>query len=328
VRNVGRSAIESILAARRDKPFTDLFDLCERVDLRLCNKRVFEALINSGAVDGLGGHRAQYHAALDTAMQEASLKQQEEAVGQGSLFGLLGGDTPAAGSAHAPPVLPNVPAWGESERLTREKEILGFYISGHPLEPFRTECELFATHTVNGLGTWSEQQMKLAVVVTAVKRQVSKRSGAEFARLTVEDFTGSAELLVFPEAWAVNADRIRTDVPMLITGGYSRRDQGAEAPTFIVESAQRMAELRTNGQVVVTLEIVKGANVTPEVMQDVRAVVEAHPGSAPLELRWSDGNGTRARLRSRTLRLSADGAALTELRALLGPERVKLLRGS
>jgi DNA polymerase-3 subunit alpha len=329
VRNVGRSAIDSILAARAAHgPFTDLFDFCERVDLRLCNRRVFEALINSGAVDGLGGHRAQYLAALDTAMQEASLKQQEAAIGQGSLFGVFA-DAPAATAvAAARTVLPNIPAWSESERLTKEKEILGFYISGHPLEPFRTECELFATHTVSQLGTWTEQQMKLAVVVTAVKKQVSKRSGAEFARLTVEDFSGSAELLVFPEAWAVNADRIRTDVPMLITGGYSRRDQAAESPTFIVESAQRMAELRTNGQVVVALELVKGANVTPEVMDDVRAVVEAHPGSAPLELRWSDGNGTRARLRSRSLRLSADGAALTELRALLGAERVKLVRGS
>ena len=226
-------------------------------------------------------------------------------------------------------MLPNVPVWSESERLTREKEILGFYISGHPLEPFRTECELFGTHTVNKLGTWQEAPLALAVVVTAVKKQISKRSGAEFARLTVEDFTGSAEILVFPEAWAVLADRIRTDVPMLIKGGYSRRDQGAESPTFIVESAQLMAELRTNGQVIVSLDLQKGApQVTPGVMHDVRAVVEAHPGTAPLEMRWSDGNGTRARLRSRTLKLSADGAALSELRALLGGERVKLVRGS
>jgi DNA polymerase-3 subunit alpha len=216
---------------------------------------------------------------------------------------------------------------GDSERLTQEKAILGFYISGHPLEPFRTECELFATHTVAQLGKWTPEPMALGVVVTAVKRQLSKRSGAEFARLTVEDFSGSSELLVFPEAWSVLADRVRTDVPVLVKGGYSRRDQDAENPTFIVEKVTPMAELRTGGQVAVSLELKAGADVTPAVMDDVRAVAEAHPGTAPLELRWSDGNGGAARFRSRTLTLAANNAALAELRALLGQERVKLVRG-
>jgi DNA polymerase-3 subunit alpha len=216
---------------------------------------------------------------------------------------------------------------GDSERLTHEKAILGFYISGHPLEPFRTECELFATHTVAQLGKWTPEPMALGVVVTAVKRQLSKRSGAEFARLTVEDFSGSSELLVFPEAWSVLADRVRTDVPVLVKGGYSRRDQDAENPTFIVEKVTPMAELRTGGQVAVSLELKAGADVTPAVMDDVRAVAEAHPGTAPLELRWSDGSGGGARFRSRTLTLAANNAALAELRALLGPERVKLVRG-
>jgi DNA polymerase-3 subunit alpha len=324
VRNVGEGAIASIITARQQGPFTSLFDLCERVDLRLCNKRVFEALIHSGALDGLGGHRAQYLAALDAAIQEASLKQEDAVRGQGSLFGGGGEDERRA---HAPLTLPNVAPMGDSERLTQEKAILGFYISGHPLEPFRTECELFATHTVAQLGKWTPEPMALGVVVTAVKRQLSKRSGAEFARLTVEDFSGSSELLVFPEAWSVLADRVRTDVPVLVKGGYSRRDQDAENPTFIVEKVTPMAELRTGGQVAVSLELKAGADVTPAVMDDVRAVAEAHPGTAPLELRWSDGSGGGARFRSRTLTLAANNAALAELRALLGPERVKLVRG-
>ncbi|MFL5575714.1 MAG: DNA polymerase III subunit alpha [Gemmatimonadaceae bacterium] len=328
VRNVGKGAIDSILAAKTERPFADFFDLCERVDLRLCNKRVFEALIYSGALDTLGGHRAQYAAALDTAISEASLKQQEAAIGQGSLFG-GGGDEPGGAKAAAhKPTLGNVAPLAEAERLTREKEILGFYISGHPLEPFRTECELFATHTVAQLGTWTPEPMTLGVVPTAVKRQMSKRSGAEFARLTVEDFSGSSEVLVFPEAWSVLADRIKTDVPILLKGGYSKRDQGADNPTFIVEKVTPFAEVRTNGQVAVALELQAGASLTPAVMEDVRAVAEAHPGTAPLELRWSDAKGaTTARLRSRSVTLAATGAALTELRALLGNERVKLVKG-
>jgi len=330
IRNVGRGAIDSILAAQKEQPFTTFFDFTERVDLRACNKRVFEALIAAGALDGLGGHRAQYWSALDSAMQEASLKQQERAMGQVSLFGLPADSGGPA--SHAPRVLPNVAPMAEAERLSREKEILGFYISGHPLEPYRVECELFATHTVSRLGTWTPDPITLGVVVTGVKRQISKRSGAEFARLTVEDFSGSSEVLVFPESWGLLADRIRGDVPVLMKGGYSKRDQDAESPTFIVESVTPFAELRLNGQVSIAIELQLGESLAPEAMQDVRAVVDAHAtahsGAPPLELRWNDGNGTRARLRSRSLRLAATQAALTDLRALLGDDRVRLVRGS
>ncbi|MEO7711532.1 MAG: DNA polymerase III subunit alpha [Gemmatimonadaceae bacterium] len=330
VRNVGKGAIESILTAKRAKPFEDFFDYTDRVDLRACNKRVFEALIASGALDGLGGHRAQYWSSLDAAMQESSLKQQEREMGQVSMFGAAvdGQDN----GPHAPRVLPNVAPMAESERLTREKEILGFYISGHPLEPYRVECELFATHTVSQLGSWNADPIVMGVVVTAIKRQLSKRSGAEFARLTVEDFSGSSEVLVFPESWGMLADRVRTDVPVLMKGGYSKRDQDADSPTFIVESVTPFAELRLSGQVSIAIELALGDSLTAAVMNDVRAVIDAHAtphtGAPPLELGWNDGNGTRARLKSRTLRLAATQAALTDLRALLGNERVRLVRGS
>src|SRR5215467_8805978 len=329
IRNVGKSAIDSILAAKKAGPFKSFFDFCDRIDLRACNKRVFEALIASGALDNLGGHRSQYWAVLDAALQHASLKQEERETGQGSLFG--GPDTGAA-TTSVTPVLPNMPRVSDSERLTKEKEILGFYISGHPLEPFRMECELFATHSVSELGSWTDQSVSLGVVVTAIKRQISKRSGAEFARLTVEDFSGSSEVLVFPEAWTLLANRIRTDVPVLLKGGYSRRDQDAENPTFIVESVSSFAELRLNGQVAVALDLTMGDGLAADVMQDVRAVIEAHStsqSSAPsLEVQWSDGNGGRARLRSRSLKLAATQSALNELRALLGSERVRLVRGA
>ena len=329
VRNVGRGAIESILAARGAKPFTNLYDLCERVDLRLCNRRVFESLIASGALDALGGHRQQYLAALDTALQEASLGQQERTSGQVSLFGDLGA-SPTGTTMERTHVLPNVAPLTESDRLAKEKEILGFYISGHPLEPYRVECELFATRTVAELGRWTQEPATIGCVVTAVRRQTSKKSGAEFARLTVEDFSGSSEVLVFPEAWQAIGDRVRTDVPVLIEGGYSRRDQETEHPTFIVASVKPLAEIRVSGQVAVAIELTPDEIVSADIMRDVRSVVEAHSTShaanPPLEVQWRDGAGL-ARFRSRTLRLPVTQAALTDLRAVLGPERVHLVRG-
>ena len=161
------------------------------------------------AVDGLGGHRAQYSAVLDAAMQEASLKQAERTSGQVSLFGDASQDETVR--HHLPMTLPNLAAMTDVERLAKEKEILGFYISGHPLEPFRTD---FGWHVVQIMyhPPDRDQPVALGVVVTAVRRQISKRSGAEFARLTIEDFSGSSEVLVFPEAWTLLADRIRTDL--------------------------------------------------------------------------------------------------------------------
>jgi DNA polymerase-3 subunit alpha len=326
IRNVGRSAIDSILSARAAGPFVSLFDLAGRVDLRVCNKRVFEALIQAGALDSLGGHRAQFMTALDSALREASLHQEEMASGQVSMFG-----APAtSGSAHpAPPqMLPNIAPWSESVRLAKEKEILGFYTSGHPLEPFTTECELFSTHKVADLGKWTADPMSLCVVVTAIKRQISKRSGSEFARLTIEDFSGSGEVLVFPEKWSTLSDQVKTDIPILLRGGYARRDQDADNPAFVAESVTRLAELRADGQVMIAITLRKDPLKSPTMMEELRSIIEAYPGAVPVEVNYSDGNGLRATLRSRSLTLAVNNTVLSELRSLLGTDSVRLQRGS
>jgi DNA polymerase-3 subunit alpha len=325
IRNVGKSAIDSILGAREKAQFKSIFDLAERVDLRVCNKRVFEALIQSGALDSLGGHRAQYLTVLDAALSEAALQQEEIASGQVSLFG---SPTSESSRPHIPQVLPNVAPWTESVRLAREKEILGFYTSGHPLEPFITETELFSTHKVSDLGKWQPDPMALAVVVTAIKRQISKRTGSEFARLTIEDFSGSTEVMVFPEKWSALSDQIKTDVPVLLKGGYARRDQDADNPSFVVESVTKLAELRANGQVMISIELARNPNRNPTIVQDLRSIVEAYPGSVPVEIQYSDGNGLRATFRSRSLTLAVNSTALSELRSLLGTDAVRLQRGS
>jgi len=157
--------------------------------------------------------------------------------------------------------------------------------------------------------------------------------------LTVEDFSGSSEVLVFPEAWTMLGDRVKTDVPVLLKGSYSRRDQDVENPTFIVESLEPFVEKRLQGHVAIAIDLGRESGsgnreseLTADTMRDVRAVVEAHAtanaSSPPLEVQWTDGSGTRARLRSRSLRLAASQAALSDLRALLGADRVRLVRGS
>ncbi|HKV70725.1 MAG TPA: DNA polymerase III subunit alpha, partial [Gemmatimonadales bacterium] len=245
IKNVGAGAIASILAGRKEGgPYHSLVDLCDRIDLRLCNKRVIEALIDAGACDSLGGHRAQLIAALERALAEAQVRQNERTAGQGALFG------DASPSAPEPVLaLPDVAPWTEHDRLVREKAVLGFFISGHPLAKYRTEVELFGTRTTATLGQWSDQRIRVATVVTVVKRQVSKKSGAEYARLTLEDFHGTAEALVFPEAWSKLNSVIYADRALLLTGGHSARDRGEEQAPFIVEQAEPLDELRARGAV-------------------------------------------------------------------------------
>jgi DNA polymerase-3 subunit alpha len=320
IRNVGWGAIESIIAARQDAPFTTLADFVERIDLRLCNKRVLESLIVAGACDGLGGHRKQLCEALDHVLGEAQLLQQEKEAGQASLFG------EATAPRHRAADLPDIPAWTEAERLVKEKEVLGFFISGHPLERFRDEVELFGTRTTATLGEWNEHPVTVAAVVTGVKRQISKKTGKEYARLVLEDFHGTAEAIVFPDAWAKLNGTILPDAALLLTGGYSDRDRGEDHAPFIVESARALDELKGSGAVALSLRWRAPGAPEPESLRAAAALCSAHPGPTPLYIEWSDGNGESVRLRSRRVRVAAEEDLVRALRDLLGADSVHYIK--
>ena len=321
VRNVGSGAIESIIRAREAAPFTSLPDLVERIDLRLCNKRVLESLIAAGACDALGGHRKQLVEALDSALSEAQLKQQEREAGQVSLFG-------EAAPADVRPQfsLPDIPAWTEAERLAKEKEVIGFFISGHPLERFRDEVTLFGSRTTATLGEWSEHQVNVAAVVTGVKRQISKKTGKEYARLTLEDFHGTAEAICFPDAWSKLNQTVTVDSALLLTGGYSDRDRGEDVAPFIVESARSLAELKRSGALGLRLRWDLPAAPNPAAIKAAVAVCSAHPGPTPVYIEWNDGNGETVRLRSRRVRVAAEEDLVRALRDLLGPDSVQFVK--
>jgi DNA polymerase-3 subunit alpha len=323
VKNVGEGAIASIIAGRTAAPYRALVELCDRIDLRLCNKRVIESLVDAGACDSLGGHRAQLVAALDHAFSEAQVRQQERTSGQHGLFG----ETTPVPRPSSP--LPEVAPWTEHERLTREKAVLGFFISGHPLAKYRAEVELFGTRTTATLGTWTDQKITVAAVMTVVKRQTSKKTGAEYARLTLEDFHGTAEALVFPEAWAKLNGVIKPDGALLLTGGYSARDRGEEQAPFIVEGARPLDDLKPSGAIGIALRWTVGTRPDPETTRAIAALCAAHPGPTPVLVEWAgEGNGEAptARLRSRSLRVDAADDLMAALKDLLGADRVHLVR--
>ena len=322
VRNVGEGAIDSIIAGRAEAPYATLSELVERIDLRLCNKRVLESLVAAGACDTLGGHRKQLIEALEPALAEAQLLQADRDAGQESLFGdVMGGSAP-----RAPLVLADVPQWTEAERLAREKEVLGFFISGHPLGRYRDEVELFGTRTTATLGTWSEHPVTVGAVVTAVKRQISKKTGKEYARLVLEDFHGTAEAIVFPDAWAKLNQTVVPDSALLLTGGYSDRDRGEDHAPFIVESARPLDQLKESGALGLSLRWRAPSAPTPDSLKLAAALCSAHPGPTPLYIEWSDGNGEAVRLRSRRVRVAAEEDLVRALRDLLGTDSVHYVK--
>ncbi|MGI9190358.1 MAG: DNA polymerase III subunit alpha, partial [Longimicrobiaceae bacterium] len=332
IRGVGESAVRSILAAREaEGPFRSLFDLLCRIDLRLCNRRVVEALIGAGALDGFApAGRAQLMAALDATFAAATTVQREAESSQENLFDALLGAESTSSVGMEPPPLPDVLRWQESERLAREKEILGFFISGHPLDKFREEVELFGGRVnTAALAEHRDRSVELACVVTAAARQISRRDGSEWGRITVEDYHGTATVLAFGESWAKARELLAQDAPVLIRGTVSNRERDEEDPPIFLDSATPLAELRASGEIALELELGGADGPDRDSIRGARARLADAPGPAPVIVRWTDAGGETTheqRLRSRTLRVSPRADLLQALRETLGEERVKLTR--
>ncbi len=322
VRGVGSSAVKSVLDARRDGPFTSLFDFLERIDVRALNKRACEALIAAGALDAFG-YRSQLLAGLDTAYQEVLTRRAEEEAGQATLFG---GDA-GPGLARQPPPLPEVADWPEPERLAREKEALGFFISGHPLDRFRDVVQAFDHVNSRNLAEFAGQKIELACVVTSVSRQVSKRDHSEWGKITVEDFHGTATILGFKDAWQTSKQALPVDGVVLIRGAVSGRERDEEDPPIFLDGVEALDELPASGQLSLEIEVRTGGELPEDAFVRARAILEARPGRAPVELTVGQDNGVPApRLRSRSLRIDPLGDALPELREVFGTGRVRLVR--
>jgi DNA polymerase-3 subunit alpha len=227
VKNVGGNAIESIVKGRKKlgRNFRSFYEFCEEVDLRLLNKRVLESLIKSGAMDCFG-RRAQLMQALDTAIEQAQKAQRDAESGQHGLFGVFEDESAQAASD----ALPNVPDWDEHTRLSAEKEILGFFITGHPMEKYKeklADLNALSTEDIAALkkSTAKDENITTAGLISGLRVAKSRR-GDLWAQASLEDMLGKVELLVFPEAYKKLAEKVKLEVPVLIRGGV-RIEEGA-----------------------------------------------------------------------------------------------------
>jgi DNA polymerase-3 subunit alpha len=213
VKNVGIGALDEILGQRESEggPFGSIEDFCSRVDLRKVNRRVVESLIKSGAFDGLGGHRAQNLAALDGSMERGQKAQKDRANGQISMFG-------GAINTELSELLPDVEPWKEHQRLGYEKESLGFYISGHPLDKYRTDLDRYTTTDLGRLNELADgQEVRVAGIKQSLK-EINTKKGERMAFLTLEDLHGNAELIIFADVFKESSGILSSDHPILVQG--------------------------------------------------------------------------------------------------------------
>src|SRR5438128_1995167 len=226
VKNVGHNAIESIVAGRKKLGrYRDIYEFAGSVDLRLPNKRVLESLIKSGAMDALG-RRAQLMAVLDKAIERAQKTQRDAESGQHGLFGVFQEEEVQNHIDR----LPETPDWDEHQRLAAEKEILGFFITGHPLEKYREKLEdlrALNTQEISAMksSTGKDENITTAGMITNLRVLKSKK-GDFYAQGSLEDMAGSIDMLVFPQAYRKLQEKVRLQVHVLIRGGV-RIEEGA-----------------------------------------------------------------------------------------------------
>ncbi len=238
VRNVGQGAIECILHARDEGgPFKSLADLCDRVDSRTVNRRALEALIQCGAMDVFDTNRNQLMHDLELILDWAQSRAKDRAVGQGNLLDLLGGsgEAPEASNFESAPKAPATEDFPQKEKLRLEKELLGFYISEHPLESVQKSAKLLAPINICDLGDQREDVTLSAIVMLSSVKPVVTKKGDRMAILQIADLTGQAEAVVFPKSFARIGDYIIPDAQLMIWGKVDRRDDRNQ---FIIDDAE------------------------------------------------------------------------------------------
>ncbi len=319
VKNVGEGAIESILAVRADGPFLGLHDFARRVDSRKANRRVVESLVKCGAFDSLHPNRAALWAALDAALESGAAAQRDREIGQESLFGELGGArSPGAQD------LPDAPPWTDAERLTNEKEVLGFYVTGHPLEAHAGALQRFTDVSAVSAAERVGREVRAGGVITAL-RETRTRRGQTMGFATLEDATGSFELVIFAEPFGMHRALLRRALdsatqagggvlPLIVSGSL----ESADPPRMIVRDVYSLAEAEEKlaGRVLIR---VRAEEATRDRLSALRFVLAKHGGDcAVLVHLLIPGESETVLALPETVAVAPTEALLRDVQALFG----------
>lgn len=312
VKNVGEGAVEAICEERQaNGPYASLLNFCERVDLRKVNKRVVESLIACGAFDATGGRRSQMMAVLEEALEYGQKVQKERCDPQMSLFD----DGPDCSLSVTPPTLPLIEEWDERDRLTREKEALGFYISGHPLAPHQAVITKFSTTSTGAVAEVPDgRNVRMGGMVTGRKLIRTKKEEL-MAFMQLEDMEGIIEVVIFPSVYADCQHLLTEDRPVMVQGKVQQEEKGTK---LLADKLIAMEEAESLWTAEVHFDI-DTTRTDPELLARLRDLVRRYPGdcSGWLHLKMEENVETIIAM-SDQWRIQPSEALSREVKALLG----------
>ncbi|MCS6974300.1 MAG: DNA polymerase III subunit alpha [Cyclobacteriaceae bacterium] len=321
IKGAGQAAVESIIRERETNgPFEDIFDFAARVNPRTVNKKIYECLALSGAFDCFAGlHRRQYvyssngePSLIEKALKYAGKAQQQAQSAQTSLFGA------ATGTSMPKPKVDPVPPFDELEKLNLEKEMLGIYLSGHPLDNFWLEIEIFTNAKCNQLGDltqWENKDIKLAGIVTSSEQRTTK-TGRPFGRFTLEDFSGSFSMTVFGDDYLNLKKYLEKDMVIFLEGTVQRSRFRDEQLEFRVKGISLLSELAAKKIAGVVLKFSVN-DINRDTLQELEGLCKKHPGKSALYIYLSDDiAGIRAESISRKYALEVSGPLIRKLQKL------------
>ena len=282
IKQVGRNAVESIIKVREEDggTFRSLMDFCSRVDWTKVNKRMVESAIKAGAMDGLGGHRAQLLAAVDAAVEAGQKAQRDRETGQEGLFGdWSGGDGDDAFE------IPTQEEWSEPERLAYEKEALGFYVTGHPLDAFRKHIEeLEVVESIALADLTNNSEVALCGILHGIQRR-KNREGRPWASAILEDRQGSVDLLIFANQFQQVASQLVADRPVFVEGSVRAEDDARRKVSVEHVTALENARPPKVGQVSITVTLNGGQEDVAVVAGRLSELFRKHPGETDVRFR-------------------------------------------
>jgi DNA polymerase-3 subunit alpha len=331
VKNVGGNAIESIMKARAevDGRFKTFWEFCEKVDLRVMNKRVIESLIKAGALDSLGT-RGQLNNAIDKAMERAQKTQRDAEQGQSGLFGLFD-ETPARG--RDADSLPPAPDWEETVRLANEKEVLGFFVSGHPLDKYAEKLRNLTgvITTAEALERkpperrWGGQQdpadeIQVAGVLAGVVAKKSKKDQRLYAQGWLEDATGKMELICFARDYEKLAAQLKMEVPVLVRGTLMGDEDAA--PKIAISQVQALEDVQVKLPTGIRIRI-NLDRATDEMLAALKNAADAAPGPGKVLLQLEKKGEYAVILEPEGMNVAADRGWVERVEELAGKGSVQ-----
>ena len=318
IKNVGVSAVETILQSRKEHgSFENLFDFCQRVDLRLVNKKTIEALIQAGAFDGVSANRAQLFTSVEKVIQYGQSYKDHSSKGQSSLFE---GGSGAQTFVHYPS-LSQVEPWNELEKLSREKAVLGFYVSGHPLLKYEKEIKAFATARFsNASSVKSGSIVRVAGIISAVKKKIDKK-GSMMAFLTLEDFSGKGECIVFSDVYRRYQNFLNDESMVMVVGNA---EQNGDSLRIIVKEIYPMEAVRERFTKSVNLAI-NLDEVGEKTIDALCKIVEEHQGRSVCYFNVSYAVGKKPlKLQATKFAVELTDEFIVQVENILGPNSVEL----